>query len=236
MLLWLSWIAVLSLLIINIFFHPTSFFQTGTTLVGWLLLAFQVTINKNENAYILVKRIKYYFTNPDCKWNMVVEYIGDFDTDVFNKFTEIIGESEYKVHNISSTRKLIKVDTITFELSIVDNGKKLNLAVYDLEVSYRRAKNMIDEEIGRYLEKFGSSINKDVDKSTFGINIHFKEFNPYYGLFIKRLKSKEISNFNVVFRIEEDRVSVTKYNIEIYTETIQSLNSLTKKYLKFSPH
>lgn len=61
------------------------------------------------------------------------------------------------------------------------------------------------------------------------IIIHILDF------FIRRLNAEDINTFNVKFNIENDRVTINKNSIEVYTTSFQQLTIFSKQYLTLSP-
>lgn len=227
------WIAALLLIGINIIINPHSLFVNGTILFGWLLFAIQITWNQSERFYMLIKKGWFMFKNPDCIWNMQVEFTGSFNYDVFAVIDKVFAEQgkEYKITNLSITRKQYKVGTIKYE--VVTSSEQIRLEVEDLEVSFRRSKNIIQDEIGILLENLSRVLKED--ETDYYLNINFKEYNPYFGFFVRRLNAHEINTFNVKFQINNERVSINKSSIELQTDSLNKLTKLSKEYLTLSP-
>jgi hypothetical protein len=231
----LAWLTTIILVAVNIFKNPNAFFVNGTILLGWALFAAQLTWNKSEVFYLYIKRIWFFIKNPDCIWNMQVEYYGEFDRNTFRKIDQLMFDNSVNLKQISlsETRKLYKKDTLSFEISIDEYTGNIRFSIDDLEVSYRRSRNIIEKELGVLLEKLSKCIKEE--SSQYFLNVSFKEFNPYYGFFLRRLKAQDIQSFNVKFTIENNRIAVSKNSIEINTSSLQSLNRFSKEYLTLSP-
>ncbi|WP_121639513.1 hypothetical protein [Virgibacillus sp. Bac330] len=231
----IGWCIVIILVAVIIIKSSMSFLANGTIILGWLLFMIQLTWNYSEPFYMFIKRAWFFIKNPDCIWNMQVEFVGDFNIDTFNKIEEMFRDStsDLKVIKLSNLRRLYKINTLTFEIVIDNTNNIFRLDLSDLEVSYRRSRRLIDYELGEILEKLSRILKEDESKYYF--NIGFKEVNPYYGFFIRRLKLKDINTFNVKFNVENDKVTVNKQSIEFYTTSLQKLNSFSKEYLTLSP-
>ncbi|MDY7044389.1 hypothetical protein RVS70_09245 [Virgibacillus sp. M23] len=230
----IGWILVVLFVLIIVIQNPTPFFVNGTIILGWLLFMLQLTWTHSEYFYMVIKKVWFTIKNPDCIWKMQVEYSGDFEEDIVEKVDKVFNmqNQELKQINLSSSRRLYKVGTLSFEL-VVENNKKIRLQLEDLEISYRRSKKIIDEELSVLLEQLSRSIKEDHCEYYF--NINFKEFNPYYGFFIRRLNSKDINTFSIKFNIENDKVTINKKSIDVHTTSLQKLNSFSKTYLSLSP-
>lgn len=229
------WIISLILIIVNVIINPTSFFVNGTIILGWLLFAIQLTWNQSEKFYMTIKRCWFYMKNPECVWNMEIEYQGNFDRSTFDKLDSVFlnkGDNQ-RIIPISNTRKIYKLDTLSFEISLNEQNNTLHLSLQDLEVSYRRSRKIIEDELGKLLEEINNKIK--ADNTHYSLIINFNDFNPYYGFFIRRLSAKDIQFFNVKFNIENDKVSIGKKSMEINTTSLQKLTTFSKEYLALSP-
>jgi hypothetical protein len=227
------WIVPFILTIIGLKINPSSFFANGTILLGWLLFAIQLSWNQSEIFYMRFKSLWFMVKNPDCIWNMNVEFNGQFDKNIFEKIDAVFSAQagEYKIIPLSKTRKLYKIKTLTYE--VVVNHGNIGLYIHDLEISYRRSKKIIEKELGKLLEDLSKTLKED--RSEYFLNINFKEYNPYFGFFIRRLNSREIHSFNVKLNINNDKVTISKDSIEFYTDSLQKLYSFSKEYLTLSP-
>ncbi|MBO8169304.1 MAG: hypothetical protein H0Z35_09000 [Thermoanaerobacteraceae bacterium] len=229
------WIVSFVLILFYVVYKPEEFLIQGPLILGWVLFTLQFTYNNSEKFYLLIQRIVFNIKNPDCIWNMEVQMTGDFDREIFKKIDELFysKDQNLKIYDISNTRKIYKLSTISFEISVKEDEGTINISVQDLEVSYRRAKNIIDKELAKIFENLQLSLKPD--NNSFGLHVEFKGFNPYFGFFIRRLNASTISSFNITIKIEEDCVAVYKNSIDISTKSFQSLNNLSKDYLAFSP-
>lgn len=221
------------LLILGLVINPNAFIVNGTIVLGWLLFAFQLTWNQSEYFYMRVKSIWFIIKNPDCVWNVHVDFNGQFDYDIFEKLDSVFTSQcdQYKIVPLSNTRRLYKINTLTYE--VILSPQSIQVQLNDLEISYRRSKTIMEQELGVLLEQLSKVIKEDT--SEYFLNINFKEYNPYFGYFIRRLSSREINSFNVTLKLENDKVTVNKESIEIYTSSLQKLQNLSKEYLTLSP-
>lgn len=226
------WLIAITLIIFSLASNPNAIFVNGTIIIGWLLFALQLTWNQSEKFYMCVKNIWFQIKNPDCLWNMQVEFTGDFDEEVLNLIDQVFSrEEEVKIIPLSNVRKLYKVKTLTYEIVVSPN--QVRLQVTDLEVSFRRSKTIIQNEIGKLLESLTKALKED--KSDYYLTINFKEYNPYFGFFVRRLNANEINTFNVKLNVADERISINKTSIEFHTESLQSFRSFSEEYLSLSP-
>lgn len=228
-----GWCVVIILISSVLITSSKSFFINGTVILGWLLFMLQFTWSYSEIFYMKIKRLWFFIKNPDCIWNMQVEYEGKFDENTIFKVTEVFEkqQGDFKLIVLSDIRSLYKIKSLSFEVTIEDGLVRIQLE--DLEVSFRRSRKIIEDELSILLESFSKALKED--NSSYYFNVNFKEFNPYYGFFIRRLNAKKISTFNVKFNVDNNRVSINKQSIEIYTSSLQKLNQFSKEYLSLSP-
>lgn len=228
-----AWLFAGVLIVTSVAKNPNSFFVNGTIIMGWLLFALQLTWNQSERFYMWVKNMWFILKNPDCVWNMQVEFTGEFDENIFSRIDEVFSSqsSDYKITLLSNVRKIYKIKTLTYEVVISPN--QIRLKVEDLEVSYRRSKTIIQKEIGVLLENLSKVLKED--KSDYYLTIDFKEYNPYFGFFVRRLNANEVNTFNVKFKVDDERVSINKTSIELHTESLQTFRSFSEEYLSLSP-
>ncbi|PKU51250.1 MULTISPECIES: hypothetical protein [Lysinibacillus] len=228
----LAWITTVVLMIINIKINPSSYFANGTIILGWLLFALQLSWNKSEWFYLTCKNLWYKFTNPECIWNMSIEYYGTFNEQVFEKLDQIfLNKESSKVLQVSNVRRIYKVGTLSFE--VVIDRESIRIELSDLEVSYRRSTHIIKTELGNILEDIPSKLKND--RCEYYLDIYFKGENPYYGLYLRRLDIRDIETFKIQFNIQNEKIVVNKERISINTNSLQSLRNFSEEYLTISP-
>lgn len=232
----IAWIVPTALLIGVFVIYPESLFLNIAVILGWLLTAFQFTWNHSEVFYLRFKRLWFLVKNPDCIWNLSIEYSGQFDIDIFSDLDSKLYDytNDINIRQISQTRKSYRVKTINFELYYDEHYDVLRFELSKLELSYRRSLKMMDEEMNFIIELLSRTIKED--NTEYYFDITFKDdFNPFYGFFIRRLNANDISKFNIAFNVEEDKITVNKNSIKFYTTSLQKLNSISKRYLTLSP-
>lgn len=233
-LLWTVWL-VFVLIFASVFILPENLLVNGTTIVGWFLLAIQSTYNNSERFYLAVKRLWFNVKNPSCIWNMQAELHGDFERGMFdklNKELKDIGDDSYKIITISNTRRIYKIQTLNLEVALDEGESRLHIYIHDLQVSFRDSKEIIDKKLSRIFETI--QYVAKANKGSYGMNITFKEYNPYFGFFVRRLNDKDVQGFNIKLKVSDDRVIVSNSGIEINTDELNKLNQLSKSYLALS--
>src|SRR5699024_5956743 len=103
-LLLIGWLFVILLVSVTTISNPNSFFVNGTIICGWLLFIIQLTWNHSETFYMHIKSLWFYIKNPDCIWNMMVEYELKLNQHTFENVEAVFHElfSEVKITVISN--------------------------------------------------------------------------------------------------------------------------------------
>lgn len=214
---------------------PNNFLINIPLILGWVLFLFQITWDKSERFYIWWKRLVFIIKNPESIWNMRITFKGYYERNIFNKIDNIFSSQSKKlsITSLSNTRKLYRLSSISFEVVLREDLSEIDFMIHDLEVSYRRSKQIIERELAHIFEIIQMDLKPD--SGNYHLNIEFKGLNPYFGFFVRRLNISDVNGFNVTFKVESDQITVSKRGIEINTRTIQNLNTLSKDYLALSP-
>ncbi len=228
------WLVAFCLIVIS-FIRSEQWLLNGTLTLGWVLFAIQMTVSHFEKVYLFLKRIWFEVSNPECIWSFQVTYNGEFNRDtlllVEHFFLE--NQQDVTVTNISNIRKLFRMGTLSLEVYLDEELKILRFSIHDMEISYRRSKSFIEDRLASLFESLQLKLKPD--SGAFDLTINFNDYNPYFGFYVRRLNAGEVQRFNVIFRIDNDRVSVGKNQIEINTQSLQHMRSLSKKYIVLSP-
>lgn len=91
----LVWLIFFGLLIYSLF-RTEQWILNGTIILGWFLLAVQLTVNHFEKVYLLLNRAWFCFFNHACIWNMHIIYNGSFDRTVHEKIEQLLTQKNYK--------------------------------------------------------------------------------------------------------------------------------------------
>lgn len=229
------WLISLGLLAYSLVYTENWIFN-GTVILGWILFAIQMTMSHYEKIYLWVKRLWFEIINPDCIWNMQVVFEGSYDRNSLELIEDAFRSKHINVRNIislSNVRKIFSLGSLRFEVSVDEQEGQIYFSIHDMEVSFRRSKKLIETELAQIFETMQLTLKPDLGQ--FGLIIEFKGYNPYFGFFVRRLNANDVQNFHIAFKVENDRVAVTKNSIEINTDSLQQLRILSTRYLTLSP-
>lgn len=231
----IGWFIVFVLISSILIISSESFLINGTVILGWLLFMLQFTWNYSEFFYIKIKKLWFLIKNPDCVWDMSVEFKGNFNEQIFEGIDRALLDytNDVDIQVLSNLRRGYRVKTFNFELVYDEHYEVFRFKLNKLELSYRRSRNILEQEANYLLEMLSKELKED--SAEYYFNISFQEFNPFYGFFLRRLNAREIQNFNVAFNVDNNKVSINKESIDIYTTSLQKLNQISKKYLTLSP-
>lgn len=228
------WLIAIGLIAYS-FIKSEQWLLNGTLILGWLFFAIQLTMNHFEKVYLFTKRIWFVLANPDCIWNFQVVCIGKFDRDNFDTIESCFREldREIRIISLSSTRKIIKYKSITFEVVIDESEGIIRFNIDEMVLSYRSSILFIDQKVSRLFELIQRKLS--AEDVSYDLILDIGKNNPYFGLFVKRLNLKHVQSFNVAFKLENDKVRVSKKQIEINTDSLTQLKILSRQYLLLSP-
>jgi hypothetical protein len=222
--------------------------ETLGLISGWILLVLKIAYDRMERVFLFVNKVKYFLLNTATFWDLDIEYKGRFDKSFLEKVKDIVQQNfdNKKVIREASRALTVLADGINInvelsgEVETVSNDvlyyQDVDITLKDIRSSFREAKNIVN----RMVSVLGS-IDKEVgfEDSKYCATIKFKKYNPYFGLYVKRLKLKEIDSFTCLFNIEQsksesNKVLIAKDSISITTKRIASFQSLSLKYLCLS--
>jgi hypothetical protein len=230
------WVIALGLLVYSLFYTENWVFN-GTVILGWLLFAIQLTMSHHEKAYLWVRSKWFQLMNPECLWNMTVVFNGSYDRTALDQVENALKGSRNlqpnKIETLSNLRKSYSIKSLRFEVAVDEQEGATYFSIHDMEVSFRRSRQLIETELAQLFEAMQMVLKPD--SGQYGLNIEFKGYNPYFGFFVRRLNVEDIQRFHITFKVESDRVAVTKNSIEINTDSLQHLRILTTRYLTLSP-
>lgn len=232
------WLIFTALFAFYILKRPQDFVINGPLIFGWLLFALQLTWIHSEKFYLWIKKYWLFIKNPVCYWDMDVEMKGNVHRNLFPELDKIFRSQKKPLNRIekrSNTRRKYELADFNIEVSIDETNGIVNFHIQNLRVPFRYSRSVIENQICSLFEKLQLKIKPDADQCQYGLIIEFQETNPYYGFFVRRLNKSDIQNFNVVFKVDDDSVRVSKSTIQINASTINSLNTITKNYLTLSP-
>lgn len=220
---------------------------------GWILFLLKVLYERVDKLYLWVNYGKSWLFNQTSLWDLDIEYTGKFTSTIINEINNIIMKNfqNYKtVYNSSNSLNML-VDGININILLTEETEavdgtteyfnNLNIDLRDIRAPFRETKNLINKMVS-VLSSIDDKLlttYKHIDNKKYSATIKFRKTNPYFGLYVKRLKLKKLDSFTCVFDVSQtdedsDKVLVGKENICIASKKLTSFQSLSLKYLALS--
>lgn len=238
-------IPLLPLAIPNIQNQPKLWLLISSGYIVWLL---KLSIDTFDAVNFFWNKLYLSILNREVNWSMTAGFDGDFNKDILslicNEIFRIQPKAEYWQN--SDRTKIIKLPfggTIKLGFTTELNGDdeevvKLTLAVSDIIVPFRNSKKILYQLINLIKRAVREVAQPTTEK--YNLNISFGDTNPYFGLFVRRLRLPDQQNvsFNVSFHehigVDEGRVEVGAEKVVVVTRDLASLQTLSCKYITLS--
>lgn len=211
---------------------PDQFFSNGTTIIGWILFAIQLTYNKSTVLQKKIKRMWLTFLNKENIWNIGVrwhtlytnvEVLDNLDQTLFNEFAN----KTIKVQQLSKVRRNYRVGTIIFDVNIKQDEGKVIVDFFDLEVGYRRTNQLLDRDILQIIEKMKLLFKPD--QEFYSARVTFGSKNPYIDFLFRKDSEDKVEKFQVKSNNGKSNIVINKNNIEINSRTYNDLKEADRK-------
>lgn len=205
--------------------------------VGWLFAVLKVVYDRWEFAYLLVNRGYFWLVNQEMRWNFSVEVRVKDGRELLAQIPALIvqhfPDRNAKVETLSRTRLRVVTDGKIFEAHIDEDGSVeeslLRLDVHRLPTTFRTAEALLDEQLVPLLHDIEARSGSG--KSTYHLAIDFNGTNPFYGLFVRRLRSSAVDTFKVVLRGERETVHINQETVTVQSESVATLRKVAANYL-----
>jgi hypothetical protein len=217
-----------------------------TTVLGWSLFIVQYLYNKSENFYVWVNLARVWATNETTKWNFTVDFYPSKRKDFLSKISKLISYNSPKSitwhKDVNSAIVNLPGYTLRIIETEVNNAAEerdyvIVIQISNLELPFRSFRRKIENEIIPVLNEISNIIKPTNQK--YVAKISYSEANPFFGYFVRKLDLPKVVSFTC--DILESGVSgssqnviVRKDKIEIVTDNLAALQSLSFKYIALS--
>lgn len=205
---------------------------------GWVLFVGRLLYERWNTFYLLVQKVRYTLFGLDTIWRFSVRYQGEFPesllTTIRNRLTSLPGT---KVTYWSDTRCLVESFGSTISISLDRDPSELDcLEIHfnDLTVTYNKALTMIRKQVLPAIEELEKTIMPE--KSFYFFTLTFDGQNPFFGLMLSRVSPKTVSQFNVVFSVDSNRVEVHRDSLTVQTCSLGELREMSSSILSLAPN
>lgn len=213
---------------------------------SWVLLALQYLYSKSERFYVVANILRLRLTNAATEWDFTVE-LQDCDrsrslSDVWEVIHHQVREAmrwHSSEHSLIANMPGYTLRVFTAQNSLVsqDHNQMSDVTciqVSNLQLPFRTFKDRIEHEIIPLLHHLVEMLSPATEK--YAAKIGFSSTNPYFGFFVRKLDLPKVVSFTcdlieTSVGGEEQTVTVRKDQIEIVTDNILALQTLSLKYV-----
>jgi hypothetical protein len=215
-------------------------------IAGSIPLVVKFAYDTFDSFNLLANRTILWILNKDVAWEMKASFRGNFD---FNDIENILLEIK-KLYTI----KIIQVNDLAKTFNIPEVGMVINITLKEVRTDEDEFSTFIVIAVERIYVSFKHNtrtlnllisiiddvVKKCIDTSygKFEFKAFFVTSNPYFGLFLRRLKVIGIPQVNISYReregANEGQVEVMADKISLITKDIHSLQALSRKYITLS--
>jgi hypothetical protein len=235
------WVILLGLAVVI-----PNFFNNSIWTIVSLPLVLKFAYDSFDHFNLFVNRFFLWLFSRDVNWELKADFKGDFKvSDLDNILAEIKKLQKIRILQRGQFERTFSIPdlgmVIKISLNKTRNGEDefssyIILAVQRVVVSFRHSTRTLN----LLISIFNDAVNKCIDTSN--AQYEFKAFfvttNPYFGLFIRRLKVIGMPRVNISYKEKVGAnvgdVEVMTDKISLVTRDIQSLQALSHKYLTLS--
>lgn len=211
---------------------------------SYLLWVLMVAYDRWDWFYFQCTRALLWLTNAEVTWSMTAEWQGIEDvnpvTTIYTKLQSTYPKSV--LWQNEESEKIVKLPIGCMvrvrQVSSFDGletvGDQLLIETGDLVVPFRRATKMLEEIVG-ILNLAHPVLSPQEEKYRFRVTMPGP--NPYFGLFVRRLRlpDHQLTNFICEFTERvgpvEEQVQVGEERIALVTHSVTSLQTLSRRYV-----
>lgn len=218
--------------------YPGWFFVNGVTVLGWACFILQWLYSHWDRFYWEIQKIKYNISNPDTQWELYIRY--QISGDINNETLRVIQDNLCKAAAIdrptiiplSSHRVQIKADELNIEVSFDYESNDIDVLFTKIPVSFRGSKRVIEKRIVPILESIENKMG--ILKKSYWLTVYFGNVNPYFGLYIRRIRQENVSEMHIRIGSNKENIDVSKQKITLTASSLGGLSENARKYLTLS--
>ena len=217
----------------------------------WALIALRTFYENSDWCYFWVNRAMMWILNLDVHWDLEAEWseydglapvLGQIVEDVRDTVPQAvlrqddIGQKILECPGSGYTILVVEQADAFADVVASDGQNVVRLRVSEMIVPFRFADKLIDRELLPMLSAIQRHLAAHQEK--YSIKVTFFGDNPYFGLYLRRLRLREILHFSCEFvdkKAPGNVVSVKPDSVTIASRDLVSIGALAKKYLALSP-
>jgi len=212
---------------------------------AWMALVGKLLYDNSNRFYFWFTRSWMWVTNAGVDWSLSVDLTGKSDKKnleiIFDKIIKIYPDAK-PWHN-EEFKKIIELPfgcNIRFGQSVFQDGIERTYTTFYLNVSelvvpFRESGEMLNKLVSLIADVILPIVKPEKEKYSF--KVKFGDTNPYFGLFVRRLRIPDQSL--VTFRVEFDetvghkkeKVDVSESRVALTTQSLPNLQILSRRYI-----
>jgi hypothetical protein len=225
--------------------NVTDRIELTITILGWTLFFIQYLYNKSEKIYIFGNSIRLWLTNETIKWNFNVDFSDMKNSCNIDEISELITTHTPKaiIWHKDADSLIINLPGYSIRIfmtltnSVEEQIKVLGIQISNLELPFRSFKARIEKEIIPLLQDLGNYVKPSNQK--YVAKIGFTDTNPFFGFFIRKLELPKVVSFacdilETNVGGHPQAITIRKDKIEIVTDNLLALQSLSFRYVSLS--
>jgi len=230
--------------------------RTGLELLLLVLAFLPAAVKHSPRLYLWLSQIKYWILNKETTWDLSLQFRGNFVAERVDRFVHRLaleqpGETEVK--QASATRFIVRyrrLFTVEFslgpgyeaiagigdELPGADGLTTLDIVVYEQQVSYRRSRGVLEDVLIPFAEQLKDEFTPQ--SASFSLRVRFDRGNPFFGLYLERLRPDLVTDFKFEFRLpaarKDEYVRVDKDTMVVSAQSVEDFRKAVRDGLTFS--
>ena len=235
--LWLAFFILIISFIMTGEYTIDSFLNQGPGIVSIFVLASTYTYNSFSSIFVWVNQRKMEMFNPTVHWSMQFEFFSkEFESNIFNELFDKIYEMGKDVKIVAKDEKqlFLRIDQINIEI-FVDNEEDAYLyTVYFIsDISYRDSLKNFYVIYEEYLNIIKTNIHKPYEEQ-YILKLKFKEHNPFYKVYLKRIDKPSNMEFSMRFNDESNEYVIRKNEMQVISKSLVNIKDVSSKYIAVS--
>lgn len=214
---------------------------------SWVALVGKILYDNSAKFYFWFTRAYMLITNTEVEWslNVVLQDVHSEDDIVSKIFEDIVHTySDAKIWHADDHRKIIELPSLGCNIRLeeklvgdsLDNEEiELFFSISELVVPFRKSEYISEQVILLINNILLQRVSTNKQKYT--LRIKFGKNNPYFGLFVRKLRVSDQNSIN--FHIEfnesvghkEEKIQVSTDYVTLVTQNLTNLQVLAKRYV-----
>lgn len=210
--------------------------QTWTFIImiaGYAFSCLRILYEQWDKFYLFVQKVRCKMCGLDTLWSLTVRYEIEGSEPLLMVRNTMLqkGLSDIKITHLNNN--VLDVRSQGINMQFIQDEDLLEVHIFDMPVTYNRAESVISKTLSPIFEQLENQLK--IKGKHYFLAVKFLELNPFIGLYMRKIASKDLLKFDISFTIDNNRIEVYKDKIVLNTNSISQLTSLSKDVLALSP-